>query len=95
MNITIHWTSGRTYAAATVEHGSTSIELGYLNASERTAMATTLREAADELTPDDTRDQLLEALVSLHAVARVERDDDYGAVANAAAVIAKYTGRAS
>ena len=37
--------------------------------------------------------QLLEALVALHAVAQVGRDEDYAAVTNAAAVIAKATGQ--
>lgn len=37
---------------------------------------------------------LLEALIALHAVARVERDEDYAAISNAAAAIAKATGEA-
>lgn len=36
--------------------------------------------------------ELLEALIALYAVARVERDQDYRAVTAAAAVIAKATG---
>jgi hypothetical protein len=35
---------------------------------------------------------VLEALIALHAVASVECDEDYAAVTNAAAVIAKVTG---
>ena len=35
---------------------------------------------------------LLDALIALYAVAEVGRDEDYGAVTNAAAVIAKATG---
>lgn len=35
--------------------------------------------------------ELLEALIALHAVASVERDEDYAAVTNAAAIIAKAT----
>ena len=37
--------------------------------------------------------EMLEALVALHAVARVDRDEDYLAVTKAAAVIAKATGQ--
>ena len=36
--------------------------------------------------------ELLEALIALHAVANVRRDEDYSAVANAAAAISKATG---
>ena len=36
--------------------------------------------------------ELLGALIALYAVAEVVRDEDYGAVTNAAAVIAKATG---
>jgi hypothetical protein len=38
--------------------------------------------------------ELLEALMALYAVAHVECDEDYGAVTNAAAAIAKATGAA-
>lgn len=34
--------------------------------------------------------ELLRALISLHAVARIDRDEDYAAVSNAAEVIAKH-----
>jgi hypothetical protein len=40
----------------------------------------------------DIASELLDALIALHAVASVECDEDYAAVTNAAAVIAKATG---
>lgn len=39
--------------------------------------------------------ELLDALVALYAVARVDRNESYSAIANAAAVIAKATGAAA
>ena len=53
---------------------------GYMSIADGRLMATTPK--------------LLNALIALYAVARVDRDEDYGAVTNAAAVIAEATGAA-
>jgi hypothetical protein len=50
------------------------------------AVASDAWDAALSAAPD-----ILEALIALHAVASVECDEDYAAVTNAAAVIAKAT----
>ena len=57
-------------------------------------------EVTGFVSPEDGRliaaaPELLGALIALYAVAEVGRDEDYGAVTNAAAAIAKATGEQS
>jgi hypothetical protein len=62
-----------------------TVELRYGSHGDAVRQLRVLREQLEQ------RDELLEALQSLYAVAQVDHDAEYEAVTNAAAVIAKVT----
>ncbi|MEB2554082.1 hypothetical protein [Burkholderia cenocepacia] len=61
MKINVQNVGSGKYCEVTVDHNDTTIKIGWLDAEERRALADTLREAADELCPDDVSYSDLEA----------------------------------